>query len=80
MNITKKSKVTAVALAFLLGPLGVMYAHPLIGFILLVVTLVTAATFVVPVVLWLFGMLIAASAVDKHNQSVDEFIQVMKAR
>lgn len=76
----KKSKTTAVLLAFLLGPIGVLYAHALIGFIMIVIAIITASTVVIPLVLWLFGMFIAASAVDAHNKEVDEFKDLMTKR
>ena len=80
MNLNKKSKSTAFWLSFLLGPLGVMYGSILSGFILLVLTIATAGTVILPLMFWVGGWFVAMSAVDKHNDNIDQFIQLMKPR
>lgn len=80
MNLNKKSKTTAFLLAFLLGPLGVMYGSLLSGFILLVLTIVTASTVILPLIFWVGGWFVSMSAVGKHNDNIDQLIQPMKPR
>lgn len=80
MNLNKKSKTTAFLLAFLLGPIGVMYGSSLSGFILLVLTIATAGTVIMPLMFWIGGWFVAMSAVDSHNDSIDAFKELMKPR
>lgn len=80
MNLNKKSKSTAFWLAFLLGPLGVMYGSILSGFILLVLTIATAGTVILPLMFWVGGWFVAMSAVDKHNEGVDKLEKMLMSR
>jgi hypothetical protein len=80
MNLTKKSRGLAFALSFLLGPIGVLYASGIGGLILILLTIATAATVAVPLLLWIAGWAIADNAVVKRNAAVDEFKALLARR
>lgn len=80
MNVTPKSRGTAVVLAILLGPLGLLYASVVGGVILCVIAVVTAPTVIGPAACWLISILVADHAAAKHNKALENFIGAIKAK
>lgn len=80
MNINKKSRGLAFALSFFFGPIGVLYASGIGGLILIILTMVSATTIIIPVILWVAGLAVADSAVVKHNDSIDKFNYLMSKK
>lgn len=65
-----KSPGTAVLLAFLFGPLGVMYVNVWVGLGLLLAVILTSPTIVLPLVLYVGGIFYASSAAKQHNAAL----------
>lgn len=65
-----KSPGAAVALAFLFGPFGVMYANVTVGLIMLLIGVFggMATGGGIGVLVWLVGMFVAPSMVGNHNR------------
>lgn len=80
MNPKKKSVPTAGILAFLFGPLGLLYSSPVAAIILGVFAVAFAHILVVPFLVWIIGIPIALSAAEGHNKDRQEFIDAMSKR
>jgi hypothetical protein len=78
--INRKSRTTSFLLTLLLGPLGLLYASPVAGIILLVVAIATAPTVVGPVACWVLAIAWGDHAAYHTNKNVDEFIAAIKDR
>lgn len=66
----QKSSVLAFLLALLLGPIGLLYASPMWGVIGTLVALVSAASIVGPVIIWMLSVLSAPFLVSKHRRKL----------
>mgnify|MGYP006279117359 CR=1 FL=1 len=62
-----KSMILALLLAVFLGPIGLIYATPVGGVILLLVTIFGWPTVVAPIGAWILSIIIAPIAVIRHN-------------
>ena len=80
MNIAPKSRGTAVLLAILLGPLGLLYASVVGGVILGIIAIATAPTVIGPIFCWFLSILVADHAAAKHNKAVSEFMSAVKSK
>lgn len=79
MNVTKKSPLLAFFLALFFGPLGVLYSSVVAAIILGVIAVLGAATIIVPIVCWIFSILISLYCVFDHNENVDKTIQLLQS-
>lgn len=80
--MNKKSTGIAFLLAFLLGPVGLLYATPVGGAIMILAIGGTAMfvgplAIVVGVVGWVLSMIIALIAVSSHNSNVEKTIELL---
>lgn len=77
MNLQKKSRTTAVFLALIAGPLGLMYVSPIAGFILLVICYLTWWTLFIPAAIWIFSIAWADHKAHYGNKAIDDLYRVM---
>lgn len=78
--LNRKSRTTSFLLTLLLGPLGLLYAAPMAGIILIVVAVLTAPTIVGPVVCWVLAIAWGDHAAHRANEQADEIIQALRER
>lgn len=74
----EKSRLVSLVLTVLLGPLGLLYASPAGGVILLVVAVVSAPTLVGPVVCWGLSIAWGDHSANKHNKAVRRFMAAVR--
>lgn len=79
MNLQKKSRTTAVALALLLGPIGLMYVSVIGGLILLVIAVMTLPTVIGPIACWVIAIAWADHKAHHNNKAIDDFMEAVKA-
>ena len=77
MDLSKKSKTVAFVLTLLLGPLGLLYSSITAGVIMIILTVVTAATVLIPILCWIFSILLGIYYADKHNDNVDRLVRLL---
>ena len=65
-----KDQRLGFVLALLFGPLGLFYGSWIAALILCVITFISAATVIGPVICWILAMLINFPAVRMHNEKV----------
>jgi positive regulator of sigma E activity len=65
-----KSRTVSLLLTVLFGPLGLLYTSVVGGLLLTAAALLTAFTFVGPVVCWIFAIAFGDHFAHRHNQNV----------
>lgn len=78
MDPLKKNRTKAVIYALIAGPLGLMYVSPLAGLLMLVGIVLSFATIVGPIVIWVLCVAMADHFAHKHNQKVDALKAMMQ--
>lgn len=71
IEVHQKSQLAGFLLAFLLGPLGLFYSHPVAACVLLVIAVVGFATVIVPVLCWLASWTFSFYFVSRHNEKLE---------
>ena len=66
----KKSFIAGFILALLFGPIGLMYASVGWGVALLLLTIITASTVIIPIAFWLIGLMLSYHLIEQHNERV----------
>lgn len=80
MNLQKKSRTTAVLLALIAGPLGLMYVSPLAGIVLIVICYLTWWTLIIPACIWIFSIAWADHKAHYGNKAIDDFYDALGRR
>lgn len=68
--MNEKSPMAAFALAFVLGPIGLIYASPAWGLALIAMAIITAPTVLGPVAIMIASMVAAPLLAQSHNERV----------
>ncbi|EKO3727508.1 hypothetical protein GCS56_001685 [Vibrio metschnikovii] len=80
MNITPKSRITSLVLTILFGPLGAFYSTIAGGIVLTLIALVSAPTFIGPVVCWILAIAIGDHCTYKHNKNIDSIKEMLSSK
>lgn len=80
MNITRKSRLTSFFLTLCFGPLGLFYSSTAGALALVFLAVVSAATIIGPVVCWLAAMGIGDHCTAKHNENVENIVNMLQAK
>lgn len=65
-----KSYICGFIFALLFGPIGLMYSSVGWGVALLLLTIITASTVIIPIAFWLIGLMLSFHLIEKHNERV----------
>jgi hypothetical protein len=65
-----KSRVVSLLLTLFFGPLGLLYTSVVGGLLLTAAAVLTAFTFVGPLVCWVFAIAFGDHFAHRHNQNV----------
>ena len=81
IEVNHKSPGLALTLALLLGPLGLAYANPMAGVLMLIGAILGGMTLgvFVPLLVWLASILYAPIAANSHNDRAEAAARLLAA-
>ena len=77
LQVEGKSRGTAMILALLFGPLGLLYVSPAAAILLTIVAIVGAATIAVPIAVWIISIGLADHYAYTHNRKIKAKAKMM---
>ena len=78
--MTKKSRLVSFALTLIFGPIGLLYASPLAGVLMIAAGLLIQPAVIGMIGLWVLTIAIGDHLCYKHNQSADRLEKLIAGR
>ena len=78
--MNNKSRLTSLLLTIFFGPFGVMYSSMGASIALIIVSLLTLPTIVIPLAVWLVSIAIGDHCTHKHNTGIQNLTSIMKGK